>query len=86
MSNENKRGKQAMFDTGNYEIKPKNQEPAGEEPKTKEKSNYKKFPRMYIAFYNDNMAYLKDVAWENRMSVTQYVNHLIEEDRKQKGR
>lgn len=40
-----------------------------------------KHPRMNMAFYGDNLAYLKEVAWENKKSITQYVNDLIEKDR-----
>lgn len=42
-----------------------------------------KYPRINLAFYDDNLAYVQEAAYQNRMSVTAYVNHLIEQDQKQ---
>lgn len=40
-----------------------------------------KHPRINMAFYDDNLAYLQDAAWKARKSVTAYVNDLIAADR-----
>lgn len=44
----------------------------------------KKLPRMMMAFSESNMAYMKRIARLEGMSVTAYVNQLIEADRVQK--
>lgn len=36
---------------------------------------------MNMAFYDDNLAFLRQIAWKNHMSVTQYVNQLISKDK-----
>lgn len=40
-----------------------------------------KHPRINLAFYDDNLDYVREAAWKNRMSITEYMNHLIQEDR-----
>ena len=40
-----------------------------------------KHPRINLAFYADHLDYVQEAAWENRTSVTGYVNRLIAEDR-----
>ena len=39
-----------------------------------------KLPRINMAFYPDNLAYLQAIAGFERMSATQYVNNLIKQD------
>ena len=46
------------------------------------KSKKEKIPRINLAFYGDNLDYVRKAAHDKWMSVTEYVNHLIEEDRK----
>lgn len=40
-----------------------------------------KHPRINMAFYDDNLAYLQEAAWKARKSVTAYVNDLIAADK-----
>ena len=40
-----------------------------------------KHPRINMAFYGNNLDYLRNAAWKARMSVTEYVNALIHQDR-----
>lgn len=42
----------------------------------------KKHPRINMAFYDDNLDYVREAAYQSRMSITEYMNHLIREDRK----
>lgn len=90
MSND-KRGKQAMFDMESYDIKSNTQNAQNTQAThtTREvqqvPNRVQKNPRINMAFYDDNLEYLREAAWKNRMSVTQYVNYLVAEDRKQKG-
>ena len=47
------------------------------------KKNPKKTPdpRINLAFYGDNLKFLQYAAWKNRLSITAYVNRLIEKDK-----
>ena len=45
------------------------------------KSEKKKHPRINMAFYDDNLDYVREAAYQNRMSITEYMNRLIREDR-----
>jgi len=38
-------------------------------------------PRINIAFYDDNLVFLRHAAWKNHMSITQYVNQLVTKDK-----
>lgn len=38
-------------------------------------------PRMNMAFYGDNLAFCREMAWRNRQSITQYVNQLIAQEK-----
>ena len=38
-------------------------------------------PRVTIAFYDDNLDYLRDICWMRQTSITEYINFLIKEDR-----
>ena len=93
-----KRGKAAIFDDSTFEIKPQTEthdtpnthdtpttQTAPSAPKT-QGQRVQKHPRINMAFYGDNLDYLKDVSWAARMSVTEYVNALVAEDRKKKGK
>ncbi len=40
-----------------------------------------KYPRINMAFYDDNLDYVREASYQSRMSVTEYVNKLIMEDR-----
>lgn len=44
----------------------------------------KKHPRINMAFYDDNLDYVREAAYQNRMSITEYVNKLIENDKQGK--
>lgn len=44
-----------------------------------------KYPRINMAFYDDNLEYVREAAYKSRMSVTEYVNQLIAEDKQRKG-
>ena len=66
-------------------------EPAKEDPpketeynaaSTQGKKGMKK-DRMNMGFSPENYEYLRIMAWANKMTITKYVNHIIEEDRKQ---
>lgn len=83
-----KRGKQAIFDEGRFDIKPETHvTPSTQNTQgTQNAQRVQKHPRINMAFYGDNLDYLKDVAWAARMSVTEYVNALVAEDRKKKGK
>lgn len=41
-----------------------------------------KLPRINLAFYGDNLEYAREAAWKARKTITQYVNDLIEEDKR----
>lgn len=43
-----------------------------------------KYPRINMAFYDDNLEYVREAAYQSRMSVTEYVNKLIKEDKQRK--
>ena len=43
-----------------------------------------KYPRINMAFYGDNLEYVRDAAYENRVSVTEYINQLIVDDKNRK--
>ena len=43
-----------------------------------------KYPRINMAFYDDNLEYVKEAAYQARMSVTEYVNQLIVDDKNRK--
>ena len=43
-----------------------------------------KHPRINMAFYGDNLDYVKEAAYQSRMSVTEYVNQLIVDDKNRK--
>lgn len=44
-----------------------------------------KHPRINMAFYDDNLDYVREASYQSRMSVTEYVNKLIKEDRQRKA-
>lgn len=88
-----KRGKQAIFDDSTFEIKTKTEthdtpvtHDTQNTPKAQAAQRVQKHPRINMAFYGDHLDYLKDAAWAARMSVTEYVNALVAEDRKKKGK
>ena len=41
-----------------------------------------KFPRINMSIHD--IDYLREIAWLNKMTQTEYVNYLLEEDKKQK--
>lgn len=41
--------------------------------------------RLNLAIPDDVKEYLKNIAWENKMSVTQYLVKLVRQDMKKKG-
>ena len=43
-----------------------------------------KYPRINMAFYGDNLDYVREAAYENRISVTEYINQLIVDDKNRK--
>lgn len=83
-----KRGKAALFDDASFEIKTDTQgtQDAHDTQQTQPAERKQKHPRINMAFYGDNLDYLKDVSWAARMSVTEYVNNLVAEDRKKNGK
>lgn len=44
-----------------------------------------KHPRINMAFYGDNLEFVREEAWRNKQSITEYVNSLIEQARNKKG-
>ena len=50
-------------------------------PKEQNTQRKQKHPRINMAFYGDNLEYVQEAAYQNRMSVTEYVNQLILEDK-----
>lgn len=38
-------------------------------------------PRINMTFYDDNLEFLRHIAWVNHMSITQYVNQLVGKDK-----
>lgn len=42
-----------------------------------------KYPRINLAFYGANLDYVREAAWQSRMSITEYINFLIDRDREQ---
>ena len=48
---------------------------------TQKTQRVQKHPRINMAFYGDNLDYVREEAWKKRMSVTEYVNELITKDR-----
>lgn len=55
---------------------------AKEKPHTSESERKQVHPRINMAFYGDNLDYVREAAYQQRTSVTEYVNRLIHEDRK----
>lgn len=43
-----------------------------------------KHPRINMAFYGDNLEYVREAAYQKRVSVTEYINQLIVDDRNRK--
>lgn len=43
-----------------------------------------KYPRINMAFYGDNLEYVREAAYEKRISVTEYINQLIVDDKNRK--
>ncbi len=43
-----------------------------------------KHPRINMAFYGNNLEYVREASYQSRLSVTEYVNKLIDEDRQRK--
>ena len=54
--------------------------------KTQQSQRKQKHPRINMAFYGDNLNYLRDAAWKAKMSVTEYVNTLISQDKEKKNK
>lgn len=46
------------------------------------RKNKKPDPRINLAFYDDNLKFIQYASWKNRVSITAYVNWLIEKDKK----
>lgn len=44
-----------------------------------------KHPRINMAFYGDNLEFVREEAWRNKQSITEYVNGLIEQARDRKN-
>lgn len=38
-------------------------------------------PRMNLAFYGDNLDFCREMAWKNRLNMTQYINRLIDAEK-----
>ena len=55
--------------------------PSGPAAENKQAARKQKYPRINLAFYADHLDYVQEAAWQNRTSVTGYVNRLIAEDR-----
>lgn len=49
------------------------------------KNRKQKYPRINLAFYDDNLEYVREAAYQSRMSVTEYINSLITKDKEEKG-
>lgn len=86
-----KRGKAALFDDASFEIKTdthgtQDTHDTQNTQQTQPTERKQKHPRINMAFYGDNLDYLKDAAWAARISVTEYVNNLVAEDRKKNGK
>lgn len=86
------RGKAALFDEASFEVHKNGQsvQTAQGTHDTQDTHNAhitryanrkQKHPRINMAFYDDNLDYLRDAAWKAKMSVTEYVNGLIRQDR-----
>ena len=43
-----------------------------------------KYPRINMAFYGDNLEYVREAAYASRVSVTEYINQLIVDDKNRK--
>lgn len=54
---------------------------AKERPHTSETERKQPYPRINMAFYGDNLDYVREASYQQRMSVTEYVNRLIYKDR-----
>ena len=49
------------------------------------KSRAKQCPRRTIAFYDDNLSFCQAEAQRKHLSVTQYINQLVDDARAQQG-
>lgn len=49
------------------------------------KNRKQKYPRINLAFYDDNLEYVREAAYQSRVSITEYVNKLIKKDRQETG-
>lgn len=38
-------------------------------------------PRINLSFYGDNLKFVQYAAWRNRMSITAYMNQLLEKEK-----
>ena len=50
-------------------------------PKEQKTERVQKHPRINMAFYGDNLEYVREAAYQSRMSVTEYINQLILDDK-----
>lgn len=48
---------------------------------TQKTQRAQKHPRINMAFYGDNLEFVREEAWRNKQSITEYVNSLIEQAR-----
>ena len=56
---------------------------AKKKPYTYESERKQAYPRINMAFYSDNLDYVREAAYQQRVSVTEYVNRLIFKYREQ---
>ena len=49
--------------------------------KTQGTQRVQKHPRINMAFYGDNLEFVREDAWRNKQSITEYMNSLIEQAR-----
>lgn len=50
-------------------------------PNTQGTQRVQKHPRINMAFYGDNLEFVREAAWRNKQSITEYMNSLIEQAR-----
>lgn len=48
---------------------------------TQSQGRRQKHPRINMAFYGDNLEYVRERAYQKRVSVTEYINQLIVDDK-----
>ena len=62
-------------------IEERNTQHTHDTQRTQTAQRKQKHPRINMAFYGDNLDYVREAAYAKRVSVTEYINQLIVDDK-----